>query len=273
MNKRKMYSRQIRDRIFKHDKHSGGTFSLITGSMGSGKTSALLTFYERTKEKDPNCKCFFSNPYNSPVQSFRLGMDKVKIFVKKDVSVTFHDRNNKGRDITNDIDITYFKDYKDLYNKASKDKCNTVFFGKRKDWMGFIHYLRSVGEWCSVFIDELSEIAPLNIGGKQYRTIGEFSKDLKEVRKCLLDVHCNTQAVNDIDWRVLTKVMVKVFLPGAKPDSSTIVYSSVIKSLKEDKKKGNPAFLADAGRFGKMHFTNFYEPTDDMNIEVRSKDE
>ena len=59
-------------------------------------------------------------------------------------------------------------------------------------------------------IDEMSEIAPAFTSGKIWKQIKDLAIDLKECRKCMLNIHSNTQSVSDIDHRVRSKVMIKI---------------------------------------------------------------
>jgi len=138
--------------------------------------------------------------------------------------------------------------------------------------MDFIHYLRSVGEWCHVYIDELSEIAPAFTGGKLWHKIRQFSINAKEIRKCLISLHTNTQSVSDIDHRVRSKVMVKIYLPGAKSDNISRISQRAIDNLNEDPIHGNESYLEHSGRFGKTRFKDIYKPNPDMLWEARADD-
>ena len=270
LSKSEINAERILKRIHIHDLDSGGVFTEITGSQGSGKTSVLLSFMDYRIRNYPNEKIFFSNCYNAPLQFIKIGENKFNIMVKQNSGVTFHDRTNRLKEIK--PRITYFKDYNDLYNKAEPGKCNAVFFGDRLEWIGFIHFLRSVGEWTHIFIDEVSEIAPAFSSGKLWKTIKDFAIDLKEARKCMLNVHTNTQSVSDIDHRVRTKVMVKIYLPGARSDNISRITQVAIDNLNEDPKRGNEAFLEYSGKFGKTIFKDIYKPNPKMLWEARIND-
>jgi hypothetical protein len=267
ISKSEIHAERILRRCHVHDLDSGGVFSFITGGMGTGKTSVMLSFADYTISHYPEEKVFWSNTYFAPIQSLKIGKGKHHILVKNDSNVTFHDRSNKLEQI--DIPVTFFDDFDSLYHKALPGCLNAVFFGDRFLWMDFLHYLRSVGEWCHIYLDELSEISPAFTSGKTFKKIGSFSIDLKEVRKCMLNVHANSQALPDIDHRVRTKIMVKVFLPGARSDKFSRVEQPAIDNLEENFECGNEGYLEHSGRFGKTRFKDIYRPIVGMQWEAR----
>jgi len=277
LTKSEINARRIMKRIHIHDLDNGGVFSLITGAQGSGKTSVMLSFMDYTIKHHDTEKIFFSNPYNAPFQFVKIGKDRFDIMVKKDSNVTFHDRNQRLKLIH--PRVTYFKDFDDLYDKAKPGVCNAVFFGdiyKRKDevynrfsWMDFIHYLRSVGEWCHVYIDELSEIAPQFMAGDIFHKIGRFGLDLKEIRKSLINCHTNTQAVSDIDPRVRSKVMIRIYLPGARKGEESRITQKAIDNLEEHRELGNKGYLEYSGKFGRTRFEDIFKPDSNLQWEAQ----
>lgn len=241
-----------------HDYDSGGILSLITGGMGSAKTSVMLSFVDYTLQHYPDEKVFWSNTYNAPIQSLRIGMEKHHIMVQKSCDVSFHNRRDRLKQIY--PKVTCFNSFDDLYDKAIPGMLNCVFFGSRHIWMDFIHYLRGVGQWCHVYFDELSEICPAFSSGKLFKQIGNFSIDLKECRKTMLNIHTNTQALPDVDHRIRTKIMLRIFLPGAKSGKESRISQSALDNLIENPKYGNEAYIESSGRFGRTQFCDIYLP-------------
>jgi len=258
LSKSEIFAERLLKRCHVHDFDSGGLLSLITGGMGSAKTSVMLSFVDYTIKKYPNEKIFWSNTYYAPIQSLRIGVDKHHIMVQQYSNVTFHDRKQRLKQIY--PKLTYFNSFEYLYDKAIPGKLNCVFFGKRNIWMDFIHFLRSIGEWVHVFIDELSEISPAFTSGALFKQIGRFSIDLKEVRKCMLNIHTNTQALPDVDHRIRTKIMIRVFLPGAKTGKESRLDQGALDNLIENSKYGNEGYIEASGRFGKTQFCDIYPP-------------
>jgi hypothetical protein len=267
LSKSEVLAAKILKRCHIHDMDSGGVFTFITGGMGTGKTSIMLSFCNYTLLHYPDEKAFWSNTYNTPIQSIKIGLEHHHIMVKDGSGVSFHDRNQKLAKIS--PDVTCFKDYDELYDLAIPGKCNCVFFGDRYKWIDFIHYLRSVGEWTHVYIDELSEIATAFTSGRLFKQIGRFSVDLKEVRKCMINVHANSQALPDVDHRIRSKIMVRIFLPGARSDQYSRVQQTAIDNLEENPIDGNEAYLEQSGRFGRTRFVDIYKPIKGLQWEAR----
>ena len=226
----------------------------------------MLSFMDYTIYHYPKEKIFFSNCYNSPLQFVKIGKDKFNIMVKRGSHVTFYDRD-KNKLLK--LPVTYFTDYQDLYNKSKFGICNAVFFGNREEWMDFIHWLRCISEWCHVYIDEMSEICPSFTSGDIWHKIRNFSIDLKEVRKCMMNIHFNTQSVIDIDHRVRTKIMIKIYLPGSRSDKMSRITQKAIDNLEEDSIHGNYAYLEYSGKFGRTRFKDIYKPISGMHWEAR----
>ncbi|UCF12072.1 MAG: hypothetical protein JSW06_08520 [Thermoplasmatales archaeon] len=267
LSKSEINAERILRRCHIHDFDAGGVFSLISGSQGSAKTSVTLSFMSYTMKHHLDEKMFFSNCYNAPLQFVKVGRGNFNIMVKKDSGVTFHDRDNKLEEIH--PKVTYFKDYRDCYDKALPGVCNAVFFGDRMRWMDFIHFLRGVGEWVHVYIDELSEISPQFTSGKTFHKIGGFASDCKEVRKCMMNLHTNSQSISDIDHRIRSKVMIRIYLPGARAENVSRIKQTALDNLNEDPIYGNEAYLEFSGKFGKTVFRDIYKPISGLHWEAR----
>jgi hypothetical protein len=136
--------------------------------------------------------------------------------------------------------------------------------------MKFIGYLQSVGEWTWIFIDEMSEIAPSFQGGKAWKDIGEFSITLKESRKAMQCLFFNTQSPIDIDHRVRTKIMTRIFLPGARTEAGCRVHQDAIDNLHINRVMGNEAYIDSNGRFGMVTFKDIFKPIPSIQIEARN---
>jgi len=266
ISKGEIEAERILKRLHVHDLDAGGIFSLITGAQGTSKTSVMLSFMDYAIEHHPNEKIFWSGTYNAPLQ-FVKSKHPYQIMVKKGSGVRFFDRNDGLKEIF--PEVIYFNDYADMYKKAKPGVCNAVFFGDRALVMGLIHFLRGTGEWCHVFIDELSEISPSFSSGKLFHMIGNFSIDLKETRKSFTNVHTNSQAVGDICFRIRNKVMLKIFLPGSRAGKDTRLSQNALDNLSEDHVNGNEGYIEMNGRFGKVRFRDIYKPNPKIQWEAR----
>jgi len=258
---------EIMDRIHTQNDDIGAIFLEATGIPGVGKTAVILTFLEDTLINHPNQKCFWRNPYNAPFQFTKLGPGKWEIFVEADSGITFHDRDARNQLI--DIPFKTFTSFDDLYEKATPGKCSAVFFANQLKWIDFLRYLNGVGEWTHVFFDEYGELFPFGSSGILYKKIQEASDILKEVRKCRTNVYATTQVTSDVDYRVRNKLMVLVYMYGAKPMARSKVSQRAIDRLDRDIVKGNEGWIEYGyGIFGKGRFTKIYKPIKGQNWEA-----
>jgi hypothetical protein len=267
VSKQEIIGQEILKRIHLHDINDGGVFTETTGSQGSAKTSILLSFTEYTLKNHPDEKIFWSECYRSPLQTFKLGFDKQCFYAKNDLPITFRNRDKKLEPIN--IPLTRFDTFEELYNKAQKGKVNIVFFGNRMIWMDFINYLRNIGEWTHIYIDEMAEVCPSYTSGKMWNHIGKFATNvLKDIRKDMINLHVNTQSIINIDDRVRKQVMIKIFLPGAMSDKHSRVTQKAIDNLIRDPLHGNQAYLDYSGKFGVVTFKDIYKPINGFHIDA-----
>ncbi len=256
-SKGEILGNKIMKRIHIKNLDQGGVFTEGTGTQGSGKTGVMLGFAEYALQHHKKDKVFWSEVYNSPLQIYKLEDEKIHLMVKEGSGVVFRNRDKKLKLL--DLDVTYFKDFEDCYDKAVYGKINVVFFGDRFIWRDFIKHLRSIGTWIHIFIDEFGEICPSNAGG-QWQEIGNFANTLKDIRKCMMNVHVNTQAIHNVDYRARNQVMIKLFLPGAMHDRHCRVTQRAIDNLKVDPVRGNSAYIVNGGVFGVVKFSKIYKP-------------
>lgn len=268
ITKSEVVARRILRQIHQPNLDSGGTFTAITGAPGSAKTAVTLSFCDYSMKHHPKHKIFFSNGYGVPLQFPKLGKDCFDILVLKGCNVSFHDRSDKRKEIF--PKVTYFEDYEDCYEKAKPGRLSAVFFGDRSMQMDFLHHLLSISEWVHYYIDEISEIAPAFTSGEQFHRIGKYALDLKECRKTLTSVCCNTQAIQSIDHRVINVIMVKIFLPGARASRTSRILQRAIDNLKINSVTGNEGFLESYGTFGKTVFRNIFTPDSRLLWEAKS---
>jgi len=262
--------KRIMDRTTSRDQDHGGILAELTGAQGTGKTGVLLSFTNNTIRANPTEKIFWREQMDAPLQTFKLGLDKICFFVKKGSNVVFRDRNKRLREV--DMDPVYFRDFDELYEIAPSGRASVVFFEDDYEWMNFIHYLRGVGEWVNIFIDEMADIAPAVCSGDLYQKVIKFSNDMGAVRRCMMNCFYNTQTSSDVHWTTRKKVMLKVFLPGAITDKTTRVTQKAIDGLDRNPVKGNEAYLDIGGEFGIVRFANIWKPNPKYHIEAHYKD-
>jgi hypothetical protein len=263
---------KILKRIHTRDKDHGGVLSETTGAMGGTKTSVLLSFTKHTQINHPEEKIFWSENYDAPLQIFKLGdPSKYQFFVKEGSNVVFRNRDKKLK--VEKLGERYFKDYDDLWEMTEPGIANVVFFKDRYEWMDFLKYLSGIGNWVNIFIDEMGDISPSQTGGELWKKIEEFAKTMKGVRRCMMNVHCNTQSVVDVDYRIRSKIMMKIYLPGARSDKTSRVTQKAIDNLTRDPINGNEAFIEYSGTFGKVRFGDIYKPLPGFHYEAHVEGE
>jgi hypothetical protein len=268
-SKPEIIGEQILKRVLSRNKDYGGILVEITGAQGTSKTSTLLSFISTTIRSHPNEKIFFREQVDAPLQIFKLGKEQYQFFVKKSSNIVFRNRDKQLQII--DLHPIYFSTYKELYNKSQPGKVSVVFFDSNAEWMEFITFLRSVGEWVNVFIDEIADICPAVNRGALFKQIVDFAGVMGAVRRCMMNVFYNTQTAQDIDWKIRKKVMLKILLPGAIADRDTRVTQKAIDNLVRDPVHGNEAYLDAGGEFGKVRFTDIFKPISGYHIEAHQQ--
>jgi len=269
VSKLEIIGEKLMERVLSRNQDYGGILGEITGAQGTGKTSVLLSITDRTITKQPEEKIFWREQVNAPIQIFKLGLDKINFMIPNNGKIVFRDRDKKLEHVELSP-ITYFepKNYAQVYELAKKGKANLIFFTSPYEWMDFITYLREVGEWTNIFIDEMADIAPMGEPGRLYKRIGRFSGTMGAVRRCMMNLFYNSQTVSDVDWRIRKKVMFNIYLPGAISDKKSRVTQKAIDNLIRDPINGNDAFLDMSGEFGKIKFTDIYKPIQGYHIEA-----
>ena len=257
---------RILKRMLKRDTDHGGIFSEVTGAQGSSKTSILLSFTKSTMLNHPNEKIFWSENYRSPLQIFKLGKGNYQFYVKEGSNVIFRDRNRKLKEVS--LGEEYFRTYDELYDMAKPGQASVVFFGDRLEWMDFIEYLSGAGEWVNIYIDEMGDVCPSMTANPTWARIGRFVETAKSIRRCMMNVHCNTQSVVDVDFRVRGKIMVKVYLPGARKDKTSRITQRAIDNLQLNPIHGNEAWVEFSGKFGRVRFTDIFKPNKKYHYEA-----
>lgn len=257
---------RIVEKILRRDPDHGGYLIEITGAQGTSKTAALFAFAQSTINKHPHEKIFFREQTDAPLQVFKFGEGNYEFFVKESSSITFRDRSQRLRKA--DIPYRTFSTYEELYNMSPRGKITVPFFDNDHEWTTFIHYLRNVGEWVTILIDEMSDIAPYGSSGNLFKQLKQFANDMGAVRRCMMNVFYNTQSVSDVDWRIRKKTMASVYFRGAIPDKTSRVKQHAVDALQINHKLGNEAFIDDIGQFGKVRFSKIFSPNHKYQVEA-----
>lgn len=254
-------------RVLTRNPDHGGILSEITGAQGTSKTAALFSFAKYTFKRYPNEKIFFREQTEAPLQCYKLGEGNFEFFVKESSNITFHDRKKRLKKV--DVPFRTFTTYEELYDMAQGGIVSIPFFDTVHEWMDFIHYLRSAGEWTTILIDEMADICPYGSSGDLYKRIKSFANDMGAVRRCMMNLFYNTQSAADIDWRIRKKVMLSIYFRGATANKGSRVKQNAIDALEVNHTLGNEAWLDMGGEFGKVRFATIFKPDSKHQIEVR----
>jgi len=253
----------ILDRIHNRDEDIGAVFTEATGMPGSAKSSVDLSFAEDTCLNYPKEKVFWRSIYNAPLQFLKLPRSKWHILRQEESKVDFIDLNT-GQKI--DVGYTSFTNFEDLYQKAKPGVVNAVFFQQTGFWRDFIHWqLDGTGiDWTTNILDDYGDLCPAFSRGEEWQAVENFAQTLKDVRKCRVNVHANTQSVTDVYYKVRTKIIIAIYMFGAKASRKGRVSQRAIDNLKMDHIHGNESWIEMGGSvFGKTRFPKIYKPNPD----------
>ena len=259
----------ILDRIHNRDEDIGAVFTEATGMPGSAKSAVDLSFAEDTCLNYPKEKVFWRSIYNAPLQFLKLPRNKWHIMRQEESKVDFIDLST-GQ--TLDIGYTPFTNFDDLYQKAKPGKVNAVFFQQTGFWRDFIHWqLDGTGiDWVTNILDDYGDLCPAFSSGNEWKEVENFTQTLKDVRKCRVNVHSNTQSVTDIYYKVRTKIIISIYMFGAKASRKGRVSQRAIDNLRMDHVRGNQAWIEYGGSiFGKTRFPKIYKPNPDYQWSAR----
>jgi len=234
--------------IMNRNKSQGGCADEVLGPQGTGKTSLMLGYACRIMEEHPDEIIIWKDSYQSPCMFNRL--NDWEIFVESGVDIEFRDI---GKNEIIELPTVFFDDYNDLLSKLKQQQLNVIYV--KDEVIGYIrliNFLRRQAGWQSIFIDEYEDIAPINESGINYKLIDALGKNLKNIRKGLVSLFCNTQDKGSIDWRVRPKFMCNTYLGGSVVDSSSEVYQQAVNGLSIGQD-----FISWFGKFGKINFEAF----------------
>lgn len=265
----------------------GGVTCQATGSMGSGKTNAIIRtaikLFETKELHGEELESRIRNPEveDSPPITHAM-LDRVteeKIFWRGQVSCQWDrlpgdiekilwiqeplEMEFEADEGTLTEEKRHFKHIPELVDRADPLKLNVVYTKNAVNFIDLIKYLVNRDDytsWSSVFVDEWEDIAPLNMPKPYNSYVSQLKNTLKEARKRRVSFYGTTQQASGIDWRVKNKVMYFIFLMGATPPKDSRVWKRAI-----DKLKRGEAYCTNKSMFERLSFKN-YPPRRRVNV-------
>lgn len=216
--------------IFKRDINFGGFLVGMYGIMGSGKTSLMHQMKSRIMKENPDEIVFWREPLGTPLQARNAG-DDFQILCEREYPVKIMRVYPNSNEVTDDIPIKFFSGFKELMKLAEPQMINVVYYGHLYKWIKLMDNLKQISSWQTLFFDEFEDVCPMRCKGKQWMMNEKFASSIKEIRKARINVIYNTQNKQDLDFRVVTKTMIHIYLFGAVNDRYSPIYKQAIQHL------------------------------------------
>ena len=111
------------------------------------------------------------------------------------------------------VEYTVFYTLEDVLWKAEKGKVNVVYLDEDEDFIKLLGKLveRPSFEWCSVFCDEIQELAPQNVPDK-YSQAEEMARQVGRTGQAHISFYCATQDLGSVFWALWRKLMWRIYL-------------------------------------------------------------
>jgi len=240
----------------------------ICGAQGSVKTAACLDIAEKKMRYNPKEIILWRETYNSPLQCNRIIDFPVKYFVEDGLELSFV---NTGQKALIKPDITFFKDFEELYSLTKGQTLNVPFFNSNKSWTDLINFCNSNiiagGDWQTIFIDEMEGLYKAgsnNQTEERWWDWMDYSGEvIKECRKSLTAVVGNYHDENLIDHRVKGKFMFFMYGFGAIVNKSkTRIYQNKVDQCS----RGEFWIAHGRHRFGYICIEKYFPPTEERII-------
>ena len=248
--------------LFTRNPSFGGVSCNFYGVPGSGKTSLMLRLCRKIFNTYPNETIFWRENHNLPIQILKLGLP-VNFFTDNKLKIQIKELTPNGPIPTKDYKARIFRSPKELIDMIEPGVINCVYYEHRTGWLKLMDRMKTNHSWQSFFIDEGEDLFPAYAKDKEWHLNTTFSNSFKELRKCRISIYCNSQTDWDFDPRIKSKLMLEVFLYGAKKNKD----SPLLKSVVQDIQLGQGWIVYARSRFGKFTFDPV-EPLEKMYIAI-----
>lgn len=220
--------------LINRDPLRGGVTILDTGTVGVGKTALMIHTLRklfdhkrkvaRSLEDRPgdekwayqqiaNEKIFWIGDEDCQYRRFPNEVAQKMIFVEDGLELKFY---LNGEPI--DVKSVPFVDFSDIMDYADLRKLNVVYIRDPLNVMDFVQFLidESLGEWVSVAIDEVEDIAPAYARAGDFDRAQNFSRRLARARKANVSIYATLQSDSQLDWRTPNIVPFRGLCRGSK---------------------------------------------------------
>lgn len=240
-------------KLLDQDYSYGGRQIIITGAVGSGKTTLMLNFAQallgeeyviwrgrdlaqlhKLPEWQKHIKIFsfykddvefFLLPYNSensekieiPTIKYKKPEDVLKNLDKHKINVIYEPSYYK---ISEELALEILTVSGIRIPKKQLNEMKSAYF-----WFEFLFRLlqRKDRRWISVFIDEADDIFQEGATGLHWKLLA-WSKDIiKDLRKSFISLFISTHSLNNVDWRNRSKFPIRAYTQGAILEEHTLM--------------------------------------------------
>ena len=210
----------------------GGISAIITGRMGSGKTTFMLSklAVPLLKKREillwhgqESCQWTYIDPVH-----VKLLLDPMYKYILLDRE------SGEELDLSSlQLKYIYASDPEEFYRYSEPHKLN-VFYMDEDKFVGFLKYLnlRADIQWISIFYDEIEKLAPSNVEADMWRRNKRLADELADTRKNYISFYATAHDLSDVDYRVTRKMIYKVYLQDARiPRDSRIRFKMLSHKL------------------------------------------
>lgn len=284
------YGKNELARLFVRDLGLGGNQCLVIGTPGTGKTSILIHFalsaynlgdtviwlgreidqFWRIPNWEKLCEFYAHendiirlkkidkdgiHQLNIPIHTYRNARDLFHQFKKHKINVVFHPT----------MYIPSSKIAFKLFSEAGirREELQLPLMGNTFWYELFYVAIHKENlRWYSFIFDECDDLWAANQQNPYWKLI-EWNKNVfKHFRKNLISLYASTHGIGDLDYRILRKFMVKLYLSGSTPTKNSIVSKRLIARL------ATGEAVIEGKKFGLIKFKFVPTPTYQVKVEI-----